>query len=64
MKFFEKYDLDIAVIIGFIISTTILWATVDEAPNDFYIKHLITCVGAYTLTQLFWKLVYFVCTKK
>jgi hypothetical protein len=64
MKFLEKYDLDIAVIIGFIISTSILWATVDEAPNDFYIKHLITCVGAYTLTQLFWKVSIYRCLQR
>lgn len=63
MKFWGKYAIDIAVIIGFIISTSILWATVDEAPNDFYIRHLITCVGVYTLTQLFWKFVFFVCRK-
>jgi len=64
MKFWDKYAIDVAVIIGFIISTTILWATVDEAPNDFYIRHLITCIGAYTLAQLFWKLVYFIFTKR
>jgi hypothetical protein len=63
MKFLEKYDLDIAVIIGFIISTSILWGKVDEASNDFYIKHLIACVGVYTLGHLFWKLVFFICRK-
>lgn len=63
MKFLEKYDLDIAVIIGFIISTTILWATVDEAPDYFYMKHLITCLGVYTLTQAMFELVSFICRK-
>ena len=63
MKFWEKYDLDIAVIIGFLISTTILWATVDEAPDYFYMKHLITCLGVYTLVQAMYALVYFVYRK-
>jgi hypothetical protein len=63
MKFWEKYAIDIAVILGFIMSTSILWATVDEAPDYFYIKHLITCLGVYTLAQVMCELVYFVYRK-
>lgn len=63
MKFLEKHAIDIGVIFGFIISTIMLSATVDEAPDYFYVKHLITCLGVYTLAQLFWELVYFVCRK-
>lgn len=60
MKFWEKYDLDICVIIGFIMSTVILWATGYKAP----IGHLIICLGTYTFTQALYALVYFVCTRK
>ena len=63
MKFWEKYAIDIAVIIGFIMSTTILWATVDEAPDYFYIKHLMMCLGVYTLASVMYKLLYFVYRK-
>ncbi len=63
MKFWDKYAIDIAVIIGFIMSTTILWATVDEAPDYFYIKHLMMCLGVYTLASVMYKLLYFVYRK-
>ena len=63
MKFWDKYAIDIAVIIGFIISTSLLWATVDEAPDYFYLEHLITCLGVYTLTQVMFELVSFICRK-
>lgn len=73
IKFLEKYDLDInndfvnygrlCVIIGFIMSTAILWATVHEAPDYFYIQHLIICVGVYILLQAIFNLVYFACKK-
>lgn len=59
MKFWGKYAIDIAVIIGFIISTSILWITVDAAPDYFYLEHLITCLGVYTLTQVMFELVSF-----
>ncbi len=73
MKFLEKSDLDInndclaygrlCVIVGFIMSTTILWLTVDEAPAHFYIQHLIVCVGVYILIQAIINLLYFACKK-
>lgn len=53
----------LCVIIGFIMSTVILWVTVDEAPSYFYIQHLITCVGVYILIQAIINLLYFACKK-
>ena len=59
MKFLEKHAIDVGVIFGFIISTIMLSATVDEAPDYFYVKHFITCLGVYTLTQVMCELVSF-----
>ena len=63
MKFLQKYAIDIGVIMGVILSTIVLMASVDEAPTDFYIKHLMMCLGVYTLASVMYKLVYFVCRK-
>jgi hypothetical protein len=63
MKFLEKYNFEVVAILAFTMSTVILWATVDEAPDYFYIKHLITCVGAFILIQATFNLVYSVCKK-
>lgn len=63
MKFLKKYGLDIHAISCFILATNVLWLLVDEAPLYFYIKYLITCVGAFILIQATFNLVYFVCKK-
>lgn len=63
MKFFKKCGFCVGVIGGVILSIIVLMATVDEAPTDFYIRHLITCLGVYTFTQVMFELVSFVCRK-
>ncbi len=70
MKFLKKCGFNVlpsgGIIMGVILSTITLTTTL-ELPNEFYVKHLIICLGGYALgcilASVMYNLVYFIYIK-